>query len=51
MLKKPLRDPVIPFKQVSSRDYKRTKIAENVRKPDMGVRPFPISRNFYSVDK
>ena len=53
IVKKALRDPVIPFKQVSSRDYKRIKIAENVRKPDMGVKPFPIVGNndFYPVDK
>jgi hypothetical protein len=51
IVKKPLRDPVIPFKQVSSRDYKRTKISENVRKPNMNVMPFPIDRDFYPTDK
>lgn len=45
IVKKPLIDPVIPFKQINSRDYKRTKISENARIPTSSVKPYPLINN------
>lgn len=53
IVRKPLIDPVQPFKTLNSRDYKRDKISENTRVPIGAVRPYPLVNNklFKNIDK